>query len=125
MKLFGVWGQDCIYGGLHGMSGHEVIEAESLDDALEEARTLAAEVIESYGQIIEDLEASSLETCEAEGIEPYSDKYWEIYEEIFTEDIECGAFKIDLEKVPTLDVVILDKMYYEDPEGFEEKYKKQ
>ena len=104
MKLFGIWGQDCIYGGLHGMNGHEVIEAEFMEAALDEARTLAAEM-----------------DC----IEPYSDKYWEIYEEIFAGDLEYGAFEVNLNKVPTLDIKILDKMYYEDPEGFEEKYKKQ
>lgn len=125
MKLFGIWGYDCIYGGLHGMNGHKVIEAEHVEAALDEARTLAAEIAESYGQIMEDLEASALEVCEMDCIEPYSDKYWEIYEEIFAGDLEYGAFEINLNKVPTLDIKILDKMYYEDPEGFEEKYKKQ
>lgn len=123
-KLYGIWGCDCIYGGLHGMIGREVIEADSDEAALTTARELAVETIESYGQIIEDLETSTKEICEADGIEPYSDKYWEIYEEEFRGDLEYGAFEIDLKKTPSLEIWVLDEMYYEDPEDFEEEYKK-
>lgn len=39
-------------------------------------------------------------------------------------DLEYGAFEIDLKKTPSLEIWALDEMYYEDPEDFEEEYKK-
>ena len=69
MKIYAVWGQDQIYGGLHGMREIDVIEASNENEALDYARGLSENVISSYSNIYEQLEAEIESECEFEEIE--------------------------------------------------------
>ena len=124
MKLWVVWGYDDIYGGLHGMKETEIYEGTE-NEAIEYARELADSVISSYSAIYDALEESVQETCEAEGIEMgvNSEEEDDIRDEIYNSDMVYGCIELDLNKLPTLDIDELDRMFQEDEDEFIETYR--
>ena len=124
MKLWAVWGYDDIYGGLHGMKEVEIYEGTE-NEAIEYARELADSVISSYSDIYDALEDSVREYCEDEGIEMGvgSEEEDDIREEFYNDDMVYGCIELDITKLPTLDLEELEKMYYNDEDGFIEAYR--
>ena len=124
MKLWAVWGYDDIYGGLHGMKEVEIYEGTE-NEAIEYARELADSVISSYSDIYDVLEDSVREYCEDEGIKMGvgSEEEDDIREEFYNDDMVYGCIELDVNKLPTLDVEELEKMYYNDEDGFIEAYR--
>lgn len=124
MKLWAVWGYDDIYGGLHGMKEVEIYEGTE-NEAIEYARELADSVISSYSDIYDALEDSVREYCEDEGIEMGvgSEEENDIREEFYNDDMVYGCIELDVNKLPTLDIEELEKMYYNDEDGFIEAYR--
>ena len=124
MKLWAVWGYDDIYGGLHGMKEVEIYEGTE-NEAIEYARELADSVISSYSDIYDALEDSVREYCEDEGIEMGigSEDEDDIREEFYNNDMVYGCIELDMTKLPTLDLEELEKMYYNDEDGFIEAYR--
>jgi len=124
MKLWAVWGYDDIYGGLHGMKEVEIYEGTE-NEAIEYARELADSVISSYSDIYDALEDSVREYCEDEGIEMGvgSEEEDDIREEFYNDDMVYGCIELDVNKLPTLDIGELEKMYYNDEDGFVEAYR--
>lgn len=124
MKLWAVWGYDDIYGGLHGMKEVEIYEGTE-NEAIEYARELADSVISSYSDIYDALEDSVREYCEDEGIEMGvgSEEEDDIREEFYNDDMVYGCIELDINKLPTLDIEELEKMYYNDEDGFIETYR--
>ncbi len=124
MKLWAVWGYDDIYGGLHGMREVEIYEGTE-NEAIEYARELADSVISSYSDIYDALEDSVREYCEDEGIEMGvgSEEEDDIREEFYNDDMVYGCIELDVNKLPTLDIEELEKMYYNDEDGFIEAYR--
>ena len=124
MKLWAVWGYDDIYGGLHGMKEVEIYEGTE-NEAIEYARELADSVISSYSDIYDALEDSVREYCEDEGIEMGvgSEEEDDIREEFYNDDMVYGCIELDVTKPPTLDIEELEKMYYNDEDGFIEAYR--
>lgn len=124
MKLWAVWGYDDIYGGLHGMKEVEIYEGTE-NEAIEYARELANSVISSYSDIYDALEDSVREYCEDEGIEMGvgSEEEDDIREEFYNDDMVYGCIELDVSKLPTLDIEELEKMYYNDEDGFIEAYR--
>ena len=124
MKLWAVWGYDDIYGGLHGVKEVEIYEGTE-NEAIEYARELADSVISSYSDIQDALEDSVREYCEDEGIEMGvgSEEEDDIREEIYNDDMVYGCIELDVNKLPTLDLEELEKMYYNDEDGFIEAYR--
>ena len=124
MKLWAVWGYDDIYGGLHGMKEVEIYEGTE-NEAIEYARELADSVISSYSDIYDALEDSVREYCEDEGIEMGigSEEEDDIREEFYNDDMIYGCIELDVTKLPTLDLEKLEKMYYNDEDGFIEAYR--
>lgn len=123
MKLWAVWGYDDIYGGLHGMKEVEIYEGTE-NEAIEYARELADSVISSYSAIYDALEDSVREYCEDEGIEMGigSEEEDDIREEFYNDDMVYGCIELDITKLPTLDIEELEKMYYNDEDGFIKTY---
>ena len=124
MKFWAVWGYDDIYGGLHGMKEVEIYEGTE-NEAIEYARELADSVISSYSDIYDALEDSVREYCEDEGIEMGigSEEEDDIREEFYNDDMVYGCIELDVNKLPTLDIEELEKMYYNDEDGFIEAYR--
>ena len=123
-KLWAVWGYDDIYGELHGMKEVEIYEGTE-NEAIEYARELANRVISSYSDIYNALEDSVREYCEDEGIEMGigSEEEDDIREEFYNDDMVYGCIELDVTKLPTLDIEELEKMYYNDEDGFIEAYR--
>ena len=124
MKLWAIWGYDNIYGGLNGMKEVEIYEGTE-NEAIEYARELADSVISSYSDIYDALEDSVREYCEDEGIEMGvgSEEEDDIREEFYNDDMVYGCIELDVSKLPTLDIEELEKMYYNDEDGFIEAYR--
>lgn len=120
MKLWAVWGYDDIYGGLHGMKEIGIYEGNETE-AIEYARELADNVICSYSNIYDTLENSIREYCEFYGIE--SEEEDDIREEFYNDDMVYGCIELDVNKLPTLDIEELEKMYYNDEDDFIETYR--
>lgn len=120
MKLWAVWGKDDIYGGLHGMKEIGIYEGNETE-AIEYARELADNVICSYSNIYDTLENSIREYCEFYGIE--SEEEDDIREEFYNNDMIYGCIELDVNKLPTLDIEELEKMYYNDEDDFIEAYR--
>ena len=125
MKLFAIFGQDCIYQGLHGMIETEICEAESEEEALAYAKELSYNVIESYSCIQEDLETKWQDACDFDDVEDLeSEEAQELWNNVITEDLDYGCYELDKEKLPTLDERELEEMLYNDFEDFIMKYQK-
>ena len=120
MKLWAVWGYDDIYGGLHGMKEIGIYEGTE-NEAIEYARELADSVICSYSDIYDTLEDSIREYCEFYGVE--SEEEDDIREEFYNDDMVYGCIELDVNKLPTLDIEELEKMYYNDEDDFIETYR--
>lgn len=123
MRLWAVWGCDQMYGGLHGMESTAVIEGTE-DDACEYAETLSREVIESYSSIQENLEAQVREACEFNDVD-YDEDGEDVYfirDEVYDEDLEYGYIELNVNKLPTLNIEELNKMYYNYRDEFTDKY---
>ena len=123
-KLWAVWGYDDMYGGLHGMKEVEIYEGTE-NEAIQYARELANSVISSYSDIYDALEDSVREYCEDEGIEMGvgSEEENDIREEFYNDDMIYGCVELDVNKLPTLDLEELEKMYYNDEDDFIEAYR--
>ena len=124
MRLWAVWGYDDIYGGLHGMKEIGIYEGTE-NEAIEYARELANNVISSYSDIYDVLEDSVREYCEDEGIEMGvgSKEEDDIREEFYNDDMVYGCIELNVNKLPTLDLEELEKIYYNDEDDFIEAYR--
>ena len=61
MERYAIYAAEQIYGGYHGMCLHEVIEASNKFEALDYALQLSYDVMDSYSEIIENLEESAID----------------------------------------------------------------
>lgn len=123
-ETLGSLGYDDIYGGLHGMKEIEIYEGTE-NEAIEYARELADSVISSHSDIYDALEDSVREYCEDEGIEMGigSEEEDDIRKEFYNDDMVYGCIELDVNKLPTLDIEELEKMYYNDEDDFIETYR--
>lgn len=107
------------YGGLHGMNSRSVIEVDYEQEAVDYAIKESYNVMNSYGEIVEDLEESVeffLELGDNKDIEE------NIRDDIYGENVAYEVFILDKDKLPTLNIDVLDSMYYNNPDEFIEKY---
>lgn len=118
MAFWAVKGYDAFFGGMDGMCSLDVIEGTEAE-ANERGLELSWETIESYADIMDQLE------CEIEGYDFYDDDEEDrIREEVYQKDIEFYYFELDETKLPTRDVRELSNMYYNDEDEFRAKYEK-
>lgn len=118
MRLWAVCGYDDVFGGLYGMKEVDIYEGTE-DGAIEYARALADDVINSYSCIHDALEDYVQEACEDEGIEDEDG----IREEVYNSDMVYECIELDVNKLPTLDIEELAEMYYNDEDDFIEAYR--
>jgi len=120
MAIWYVCGQDQMYRGLHGMKIC-TIEVGTEDDAMTTARGLSYEVMDSYEEISDSLEAQIAEECWEYDIN-YNDSFtWsdedgekidEIKDEVYEENLDFFCVELDESKLPTLDPYELDEILH-------------
>lgn len=76
-----------IYGGLHGMEAHEIVECENLEEACTYASEMSAEVIEAYG--LED------QILDREDYEDNEDEYEADLADAIEADAEYDIYLVD------------------------------
>lgn len=119
MERYAVYAGDQMYGGLHGMCEHCVADARDSSEAKDIAIIKANEVIESYSDIYENIDAT-VEDYAEEGMT--EDDLAELRQDIVNDDLDWSIWKIDESKAGDISTDLLDQMYYNDPEGFIEEY---
>lgn len=124
MKLYAIYGEDELYQGENGMRYTQIIEAESKTEVLNYADELSENVIEDFPAIYESLERDIQDECIFRGI-PFGEGSFdedEIREEIYYIDKRYGAIELNKDKLPTLDIHELDKMFSNNFEDFIEEF---
>lgn len=122
MGIWAIWGQDQMYAGMHGMRDIDVFEG-TANEAMEYARELSEEIIESFSVIYNDIEDAILEECEKEGVERNSEEGQQIAEELYKDDLDYGFVELDRSKLPTDNLDELRMMFDEDGEFFLNAYR--
>lgn len=123
MERFAVYAAEQKYGGLHGMCTYEVIEAKNKKEAEEYAYELSYDIMESYGNIMEEIEEEakyymSMEDSEEDSAD-YNDIFWSYVSEIRDENVEYVVRKIDEEIAKGYSTAMLDNLYNKSPDNFE------
>ena len=124
MKLYAIYGEDELYRGENGMRYTQIIEAKSKPEALNFADAFSESVIEDFPAIYESLERDIEDECIFRGI-PFGEGSFdeeEIREEFYYIDKRYGAIELNKDKLPTLDIYELNKMFSNNFEDFIEKF---
>lgn len=105
-----------IYGGLHGMEAHEVVECENFEEACTYASEMSAEVIEAYG--LED------QILDREDYEDDEDEYEADLADAIEADAEYDIYLIDKvdEEFIRNNLEEISYMFFNDLDEFLEKY---
>ena len=119
MTRYAIYAGDQLYGGLHGMCTHMVVECNSIEDAVLIAREESIDVIQSYSGIYETLDNDIAESIEENVSEDEMEEY---RNDVYNEDIDYNIWLINEEKAQNFTTDELDEMFYNLPEGFIEKY---
>ena len=125
--FWAIKGFDNYFEGMYGMIEYEIFkgtESEAEDEGME----LSYRIISSYSAIDEYIEEEVRSECEFNGIDYDYDDDGEASEvdsirsQFTSEDTAWVCTKLDESKLPTLDMVKLDRMFYDDPDEFLDKY---
>lgn len=125
--FWAIKGFDNYFEGMYGMIEYEIFKGTEFE-AENEGMRLSYEVISSYSAIDEYIEEEVRSECEFNGIDYDYDDDGEASEvdsirsQFTSEDTAWTCTKLDESKLPTLDMVKLDRMLYDDPDEFLEKY---
>lgn len=119
MKRYAIFAADEMYGGLHGMRTVSVIDAESMEEALQYAEEASREILQSYDCIYKSLDEEALEYITKDMTE---EEIEEIYDDVYSNDLEFSAWLIDETKTKCFSTRELDAMIYDDFEGFIQTY---
>lgn len=123
--FWAIKGFDNYFDGIGGMIEYEIFKGTE-SEAENEGIRLSYEVISSYSEIDEYIEEEVRSECEFNGIDYDSDEEASevdsIRSQFTSEDTAWTCTELDESKLPTLDMVKLDRMFYDDPDEFLEKY---
>lgn len=104
-----------MYGGLHGIADYWIGEVNDLKEAEAIGQEMSYDLASSY----ECIYNSYKEDAENEGLEPYTEEFYEYIEECIRENIEYEIYTIkDTDKSDEE----LCEMFYNDKEDFIENY---
>ena len=106
------------YGGYHGIEDW-TISIGTEEEAIEEARELSLEIMNSYDFIIDELE-DDIEAFTDENMS--EDDIEELRYDIYNENIAYEIWKIKPDIIKGYDIDTLEKWLYDNPEDFIEKY---
>lgn len=87
--LYAIYACEGIYGGLHGMNSHAVVDCRDEDEADDIGLEMSLDVMSSYECIIGDLEDEA-----DEGYERYSDEWYDYLEELKIENFSYFVYLI-------------------------------
>jgi len=105
-------------GGYHGIEDW-TISTGTEEEAIEEARELSLDVMNSYSFIVDELE-NDVEAFTDENMS--EDDIEELRYDIYNENVAYEIWKIKSDIIKEYDIDTLEKWLYDDPEGFIEKY---
>lgn len=118
--LVAIYAYEQIYGGLHGMCSHTVIEVENMEEAEEYAISESVDVIGSYNEIMDDIQTDAEGYVDDFYDEDYEEALDQAMAEAIEEDVAYEIYEITKETTESLEQ--LNKKYYQDPEGFIKEY---
>ena len=125
MKLYYIYGSDQLYGGLHGMETSRIVLCDDDKEAVEWAKELSYDVMESYSNIYEDLEERVAELCAEERV-CYKDdgpEVQRIRDEVYQEDLYYEVDLLDSDWLPTENIDELEDLLWDiGDEEFRKRY---
>ena len=97
MNLYFVFAAEGKYEGLHGMYDYAFEEAANEEELYDMAREMSIEVMESYGEIGDTLQAEAEEEAEFQGYEPedYDAVIESILDELYEDNVYFYIVKLD------------------------------
>ena len=119
MERYAIYAGDMSYGGLHGMCVHEVIEVSNSKEAKDYAIQKSYEVIESFSDIYESIE-DEVDCYKTPDMS--EEDIAELRDDIISQDLDWSIWNINEARAASAPTEVLDEMFYDDPEGFIEKY---
>ena len=105
-------------GGYHGIEDWTISKGTE-EEAIEEARELSLDVMNSYSFIVDELE-NDVEAFTDENMS--EDDIEELRYDIYNENVAYEIWKIKSDIIKEYNIDTLEKWLYDDPEGFIEKY---
>ena len=96
MPRFAVYAADQMYGGLHGMCTHAVIDSSNREAAEDYARTESYEIMQSYSEIYESFD-ERLEEIAEDNPDITEEELETIREELYDEDTDWAVWEINEE----------------------------
>ena len=120
---FAIIAAEGIYEGLHGIETKTIVEASAWNEVYDIARELSLEVMESYGDVIEELEKEIQEEIDFNDTVKWTDeRIEELRAEVYNDNIYYNVYQLDEEKIKDDSYEQLEEEFYNDPEEFLEKY---
>lgn len=120
--LVAIHAYDQIYQGLHGMESYEVVEVINEEEAEDYAISSSVDIMNSYGDIMEELEAEARENVDFY-IDPTTDKeeaYDYALDDSINEDVAYDIYVLKNNITDSLEA--LNDKYVRDPESFIEEF---
>ncbi len=128
--LYVIHAYDEMYQGLHGMEEWLIYDCDK-EDAISIARDSSLEVINSFGEIYNELDESVKDEIDfyelSEENNEDSEAIDQIYNDIYNADIAYDIYEIDEEKIKNLEknsLEDLDELLWDSPEEFIKQYTK-
>lgn len=109
--IVAIWAFENTYGGLHGIENHRIIDVEDVKTAESIACDDSRDVMQSYGDIIEDFYSDAKD----EGLEPDSEEYDAYIEECINDNIAYVIWEV---VDPYADIDTMEKDFYNNRNEF-------
>ena len=123
IMTFAIIAAEGIYEGLHGIETKTIVEAPTWNEVYDIARELSLEVMESYGNIIEELEREVQEEIDFNDTVGWTDeRIEELRAEVYNDNVYYNVYQLDEEKIKDDSYEQLEEEFYNDSEEFLEKY---
>ena len=123
IMTFAIIAAEGIYEGLHGIETKTIVEASNWNEIYDIARELSLEVMESYGDVIEELEREVQEEIDFNDTVNWTEeRIEELRAEVYNDNVYYNVYQLDEEKIKDDSYEQLEEEFYNDPEEFLEKY---
>lgn len=108
--IVAIYAYEGMYGGLHGMNAHAVVEVDSIKEARELACDMSRDVMEDYDEIMDEFYASA----EGAGIEEDTYQFYDYIVDCINDNIDYNIWEVDR----PYDLEQMEKDFYNDMDDF-------
>lgn len=123
--IFAIVAAEGIYQGLHGINDKTLVEVSDWKEAIEIAIEMSLEVMDSYSQVYDTLEAEVQEEIDFNDTVNWTDERIEkLRTEIYRSNLYFDIFELDENKIKDIPSEQLEAEFFNDEETFLSEYQK-